>query len=836
MAKQFSTPKPDKQRKFQQFRPEQRKEWMNLNINIDSYSDHWEAIRQEFIGTIAAYPAVYLEKIAKSFGLSKSHRDQDWDEVLFNDIKWAIQLYCIWKFASVDPLCYATIYKIRPVRGKTNMPALLARLAQEYVTVDLRTAFIQMLLKKAGHARYTYHVADRKKKIDLEFAKKIMRSMTSYLKQEEGKRYELRFADKIDDTYYFLILKETTDRIYPAIPENLRVVSARYLLISIDIKTENLSVHTQIGREAKRIRYYIARRSGAKILTDRKTADYNPEAFFELLLEQEQTEGFTLLNAKISKHSMGDHTMEIKDRMKKNNIIAALQKLKHDGYLELKSFSEFSNMLFNYGKIRYHIDIYEDRWGQVKLDVADRGKPSAELSVFKHDFESVFSIPIGTWLKNENTTLNKSAVIQKILDFPTLESVLPDDVSDILMELIGEGIIEQPATSVKRRCKNCYKVYWHKGSCPECGSNEYYFDGEYIDLQVNTDATFNFFLEHIKQDTTLKVKKVKHKIESYTFKFLELLNDDRKSLSIYISKGAASPRVISHYARTGNPLLVIIVKYAPALKGSVTDMGFECLDFATGFAQASTGELLPNIKNALQAQHNKWKDKLSRKGYSSYGEYTGRDEKKYNDQRFEVDIFNMLHEIFLIGDRLGGHFAGVPAPDGVISIQDYGNPLARYCLAWDCKFSVLKDGYRLADPPKKHRHYINALKNNDKVLFYGGLKSYLIISQNMNMTMYEKFYTQLVDRFRWKGQVIFVQADMIARIYEAYRDNQSLIASFPNVFYSALYKLFQKTDRKDSIPYRHLSQEKIKNTFDGIKATYKSLRKSFTFARKDFTA
>ena len=792
--------KPDKRRKRELFNKEDRLEWLNLNINIDAFCDHWELLQPEFNDTIHGFPEIYVERICKAFNLKRIHADQSWKDCLLNNLKVSIELYCIWKFASVDPLCFSRAYSIRQSRkGQSNIPAIVAKLSEEKASKDLTAAFIYLQIKKAGHTRFQYGFS-KEKPVDLERTKKIMHSLTKHLKKVEGKKYYVRFYDIIGDNYYCLLLKETNDRVYPAIPDNLRVVSGRYMLIAVNKKNHTLEIHTQIYREAWRIRNYIARRTSSKLNSIRKTAEHDPVAFFKILLEKENNDGIVLLQAEFNKNNISDAVWSFKDRHRKNNIIAILEKQKRDKNLELNSFSEFKSMEFGFGDIRYQIKIHEDRWGQVRLDVQDKGKPTLELAAFKENFETTFGIPLQTSLKNQNKILNKRDIIQELLDKPTLETVLPTEVDALLMELITAKIVTQPEPSVKRRCSNCFRIYWKSGNCPTCGTNEFFFEGEYKDVDVTIDPVLDILHKTLKKEPGFEIRKVRHQIDSSVYSFLEILNDEGKSLSIFVSKSNVSHKVLSHYEKTGNALLVIIIKFAQPLRQQVTNLDFECLDFATCFSEIDSGEIIQRIKTAIQSQHNKWKEKIARKGWQSYMNYKFRNNAKYHDQEFEADIFNMMHEMFLIGDRLGGNFAGIAAPDGIVSIQDYGDPLSRYCLAWDCKHSKAKKGYYLSDSPDKHRRYIHGLKKNDKVLFYGGLKTYLIISQNMQMDSYEKFYKSMMTKFKWSGQVVFVHADTIQRIYEVYRDNQALVASYPQVFFRELFQLFRKTDRGDCRP------------------------------------
>ena len=826
--------RPDKRLKRQLFNKVDRLEWLNLNINVDAFCDHWELLSPEFSEIIDQFRELYVEQICKTFKLKKEHVDQTWKECLLNNQKVSIEVYCIWKFASADPLCFSRAFGIKQLRSRqSNMPAIVVKLAEEKSKTDLNAAFIHLQIKKAGHARFQYGFS-RDKPIDLQRTQLIMHSLSSDLKKKEGKKYYVRFYDIIGDSYYCLLLKETSDRVYPAIPDNLRVVSGKYLLVSVNKKTYTLEVHTQVYREAWRIRNYVARRTGTKLNMTRKTAEHDPEAFFQLLLENEDNDGISLLEADFYKNNIGDAVWSFRDKQKKNNIVSILEKQKRDGNLELKSFSEVKSMIFGFADIRYQIQVYEDRWSQIRLDVQDRGKPALELATFKQTFETAFGIPLQTSLKNQNKTLNNRDIIQNLLDKPTLEAVLPTEVDALLMKLITSKIVSQPETSVKRRCANCFRLYWKEGKCPTCGSNEFFFEGEYKDIEVNSIAVLDVMSKALKKDNKLDVKKVKHQIDSSSFWFLEIMNEQGKPLSIYVSKSNVPQKVLSHYARTGNALLIVIIKSAQPLRQQVVNWDFECIDFATCFAEIESGEILATIRAAIQSQHNKWKVKIAGKGWRSYLDYKSRNDAQYSDQQFEVDIFNMLHEVFLIGDRLGGNFAGVPAPDGIISIQDYGNPLSRYCLAWDCKHSKTKKGYQLGDPPAKHRRYIHTLKNNDKVLFYGGLKTYLIISQNMDMGSYENFYTRMMNKFKWTGQIVFIHSDLILRLYEVYRDNQALIASYPQVFYSELFQLFKKTDRGDSRPFKELTNIKVEAILTQVATTFNKKKKKFQFTRNEF--
>lgn len=827
--------KQDKKLKFTLFNKKERSYWKNLDINIESFCDIWLMLAPKLENEFAKFDELQQSTICKAFNLKKAHIDQSYSDLLQTNRKACIELYCIMSLVTKHKLNYSRIWNIPKRKGKTNTSAVYLKALEEHLTIGLSNAYMLNFARKRGTARYSFDLQATDNINTLDKARKILESLIRHMNIFEKRKYYLRYVDKDrnSDDYYFLLMRSVSDEIVPAIPDNIRLIKDGYLLIQIDLLDSKVFVHSGSPKESARIKRYVARRAGTKAKYTRDIAEYDPAKFFAGILGQTPASELQLIDACFRKHNLGDNSMLLQDNHKKNNIIETIQELKNKKVINLTDFSEFKSLEFFTNNLKFHLDVQEDRWGQLKLHLRDRGKPHLEVASFRRNFEKIFDIPVDKFLRNRNVNVEKTTIVRKLLEKTTIDAAIPPEVDEILIELINNKILAKPVSTTKRRCDTCYEIFWKDTECPNCAGDAF-FEGEYIDIQVNTEAISNLILKYLKKRKIFSAAKTTKQIEKTIFSFIELLTKSGESLSIHISTASPSEKLTAYFQETGNPLLVIILRYRDGIIRDIQKKGFECFDFADIYYSLSDDTFEEKLRAAMQSQKNKWKERLLAKGYQSYERYSDRDNQHYNDQLFEKDVYNMLHEIFAIGDRLGGQFIGVTAPDGIISVQNYSIPFSRYCFTWDCKYSVSPKGYKLSDKASKHRHYINVLKKNDKVLFYGGLKSYIIISQNMDMASYQKFYERLTSKFRWTGNVIYLEADLLAGIYRVFRDNAELIHSYPSIFYKKLFNLFRSVDKIDSVPYQHITRRKTGLMLDRVQSELKTKKRKFEFERKEF--
>lgn len=825
---------PGKKLKHTLFSKTERDYWKNLHVNVDSFCDKWEAQSKNLGRALGKFSDATLKEVGKHYKVIAPKKGKITESFLENQ-KASIDFYCVISFALINPKAVSQLYKIPIKSGVVDKVAVILKIFEEHKKKALPQIFPRLRKQMLGRGNFNFNFDEPVNAAEVDRYVSAMPLLARFLKRKDKNHVEYHYrSSSISDTeWIFLLLKETADVILPAITENTRVIKGDYIIITINVATNALEINTKSKGDAYKIKGYLSFKSKNKLTYKKKTANYNAVKFLTEIINEEQSPDKLIFTDADFRNTNLRKSMRISDPDRKNNIVAELHALKDKNVIKLEDLSEFNSLTFYYKGISFKVIIEENKWGELRLNLLDKGKPSIELAEFQKNFEEQFNIPVNVQLRNEDSVADLKRTTRKLFERNTIEAPLPEEVEDILLDLIKLKLADKPSKSAKRKCTQCKKMTWEKGDCPVCG-NELVIEGDYIDLKPNIKGINAWLYQTLASKKEITTRKIKKQIDGASYQLIDVLDKSGCAISIFVTSSNLPDKIVKHYQETGSPLLVVLVRYKDALDKDIRTKGFECMDISDLYVtRDNNADFLSIISNAITSQKHKWQEKIIQKGYNSYQSLTNKP-KGYGDQDFEKDIFNVLHELFLVGDRLGGKFAGVPAPDGIVSVQNYGKPMKRFCLSWDCKYSVTKSGYQLNDPADKHRKYIYSLKKNDKVQFYGGLSAYAIISQNMDMKRYESFYSKLTDGFRWKGHILFIEEGQVTKLYKFYKDNEALIQNDPIVFYSELYKLFKSIWKKDSMPYKVFSNERLLKLFEKVEQTYKRKGKSFVFDRSEF--
>ncbi len=815
------------------FSREERYFWKNIEVNIDSYCDRWDEIyKEKFIKGLKLFSYKTLTSLFEHFNYSYD-KDAKLTTVLKSNTKLSILVLCLHDFSLKHPKGIAELYNITWAKSNPDKSKVIDKVFELYKKERLEGLFLYLLKQKLGKG-FIYKLSENISDEDYENIIKFIKPLTYYLKRidKQKKEYKYRFSYKGTKLWYFLILKETADKVAVAIPNNISTVSGVYRLISLDPKTKELMINVQSKDESIKIRNYFSRKLENRISYKRNEFTYDPVRFFNLVLDENESKDIKIVDASF-KDSNWAKQIRVTDEQYKNDIIPVLADFKRRGTLKLNDFSEFKNFTFTSYGLTIKVNVYETIWGTHRLTIVDKNITRNDLEKFSKSFEDKFGVILNQWLKPNNSKQDKQRLLSKILDKKTiLVNQISQDVEELLLELIENKILQKLQKEAKRVCESCRNKTWDKSNaCPKCG-NDLYIEGRYFDVKINKKGAHRFVYNLLKRsglnvsDINIQIAKQKHSI-------IEILDDNHDNLSVYVSSDTPPVKLLTHFEESGNPLLVILCRYKNALNKQLKERNFSCKGLVELYIKSAETENLNNdFQNILKYQKDKWNERILRKGYESYTNILDKyDEYDHND--FEKDIYNLLHEIFKLGDKLGDSFIGIKAPDGIVSIREYKTP-SKYCMAWDCKFSNHTDGYQLNEKPEKHRHYINKLKGNDKIKFYGNLKTYAIISQNMDFSKYETFYKKVKFRFRWKGNILFIPEDVIVRLYSFYRENNKFIEQDPNSFYSSIFRLFSKIHKKDLKPFPLITEQRLELFFKEMETKYRGKSLKFKFSRKEF--
>lgn len=826
-----------KRLKHHLFTSDERDYWKNVHVNIDTICDKWEDhYQKKLVYLTEKLPVDLLKIVLKHYNLSKREAESEIDSLLFNK-KESIDFFCLLEFALGNPRTIAQLFKIPSRNRKVNKVSVIKKVLEYHSKRLLLEIFIFQLQIRMGRGFFNFYFDSRIKENEYSKYEDAIELLTRALKKydKNGKIYYYRSSVQTPNGWTFLLLKEASDEIYPAIPTNVRVLKGTYLIININHKERKLEINTSSNKEAYRIKDYLTKKTKNALKYSRITATYNPTDFLSEIKKEKDTKNELTLTEVEFRDSKIKSAIKVYDQLHKNDIFSQLNILKEKDIIQLEDFSEFKNLTFNYAGLGFKISVEETPWGQIRLRSSDKNKPKTEAIEFKNKFNEKFKVPLDVYLSNADAAIDTKKTTRKILDNRTLDASLPKETEDILLDLISLKILDKPTNTAKRRCENkkCQRITWAKGDCPTCG-NTLFIEGNYIDLKTNIKASNDFVFDLVSRTKLFSIKRTRKQIDKSSFQLIDLIDKKGNAISIFVATTTVPEKIVKHFLETGSPLVIILTKFKEALFKDIKEKGFECTDIADIYSIKDDAVRVGNNFSAyIDSQKQLWQKKIIEKGQKSYWALLNKS-TNYTDQDFEKDIYNLLHEIFLVADRLGGKFAGVPAPDGIISYHNYSQPLKRACLAWDCKYSITAKGYQLNDKASKHRKYINSLKGNEKVILYGNLHTYAIISQNMDFSKYEKFYRKLITGFRWKGDIVFISEKTVVNLFKLYKDNEEIIQNNPRLFYNDIYLFLKQIRKKDSLPYKWLSDERFKILGEKLISIFKDNQIGFTFKRDEF--
>lgn len=820
------------------FSKDERNQWRNIEVNIDSFSDRWEDLyKEDFEKRLALLPKPFLKNILEHFKIAVPNDANEYTKTLTSDRRHSILTYCVISFALKNPKAIAEVFGFKIIKNEIDKNQVIQEIFKQYQKQRLVDLFLYLLRLKYGKSKNPSNFSQELKEEDYDKLVDLMPKLATYLKRKDQnkKKYHFRFSYKSSKhVWIFLLLKETNDKVYHAIPHNISMVSGTYKLITIDTSSRSMDIHAGSKGEALLMRNYINNKLNNYHTFVKNEKKYQPKKFFEKVFNTAAKTNLSLIDAKFKKSNLGVK-IHLNDAEKKNDIVASLKFFQKAKALKLEDFSEFEELTFYFNGLSIRLQIAESTWGTHLLNLVDKSIPESDLTSFKKQFQSKYKVPLNTWLKRFDSQANKNFIISRILDIKTVPiNTVTDEVEEIILELVDNKILSQFQKQVKRECQNpsCRAKTWQKGSCPKCG-NDMNIIGDYLDIKSNPKGIYDYIFKSLKKNSGLKITKDTVQIFHKKHPFIDLMNQSGDNLSIYVSNDEVPTEIVDHFKNNALPLLVVLTRFKDALAHELKENNFECIGLVDLYSNSKNPTYFKYFNQSIENQKLKWRQKLVDKGFKSYQSATKK-KGPYNYVNFETDIFNMLHEMFYVAFKLGGNFTGIAAPDGIVSIQNNNKPLKKFCMSWDCKFSGLAKGYQISEPAPKHRHYIKVLMKNKKVKFYGSLKVHAIISNNMDSGKYQDFYSALTNKFRWKGKIILINDTIIRKLYYFYRLNSAKILSNPTIFYTAIHKLFSKIYVKDLLPYPVLSDDRLNVFIDNVKDRYAKKSVILTFERKDF--
>lgn len=202
------------------------------------------------------------------------------------------------------------------------------------------------------------------------------------------------------------------------------------------------------------------------------------------------------------------------------------------------------------------------------------------------------------------------------------------------------------------------------------------------------------------------------------------------------------------------------------------------------------------FKEAIKNQKSVWKERkiiCANKSLINLIRIHNKKDLRYKGFQYEKDCFNSLNSFFDNCVWLGSKDSGGKVPDGAIELKELDGK--KGCIIWDTKLSSGKKKASVGSV-KKNKTYINNFWKNKIIKDFGGLKSYIIISNDLSEVNFNKIFTKIKKDYKGKKKTInylFLDSRLLVKIYEFIKENQKHFdtdESLRKDFFSDINNLF----------------------------------------------
>lgn len=359
---------------------------------------------------------------------------------------------------------------------------------------------------------------------------------------------------------------------------------------------------------------------------------------------------------------------------------------------------------------------------------------------------------------------------------------LPPLAVEAYSKLQKEGILKDNDSSYAWTCltKGCVNYgtrLWSKtgGSCANCNTN--FKKTKDVVIFVKDEKRIPHFLAKIAKNEGFTIEVHQKQVLKKKIPIVKAINEKGEILSIAVAYTRNDLPYIDELCRRCTNLMVVSAGVnlksieQPIFKTSISEI----------FLPYLKQEKTDFISKGLSDQLSKWDERRIVAGNQSENflnilHLADKNPSKYTSLSFELDTFNLMHAIFSNSAWLGAKVSGEKLPDGAAHLEKEG------CIIWDCKLSFALKGANVG-AYKKNKTYVEFVGKLPFIKKMGGLKSYIIITNNEQQGNYVKLFKKIKQHIKEFDKVnyILLNSRYLVRIYSELKKHKELITSDSSV-------------------------------------------------------
>lgn len=764
-----------------------------------------------------------LQELLLKIGLSPTASIID----VTTDIKSAIELYCYWRFVGYYRNSVARYMKLENLTGKKLKLAAFVKILS-LSEDELNGIMLHAIWKQAAiyEKIYSYESLDISSFQD--FDKKVKHlgsvlSRWSFASREGVDRpYHFKLKGNYGEYHLYWILRQKSYKDEPSWPLNKRLRKFATKMIVIDPTRKQIRLIVHNRNESRLMISFLQKHLQLLLSAQVSDEKVNKDDLNAFLTDESLTSSFPIVEVSFVKSNLaGQPRITIRDSSTKDSVAGAIEMLRSSDLISVNDIAKIDSfsVLFNGRPTR--IKVVGTKSGHFKLLIPERSMDLPLEDGVLNNFEKKTGLPINRFFTFEGNPVNLHEVINSILNRKTVSPYEePPVFRYVLEELYGIGLLQKPEKENRRYCvnQNCnrkFKNTWAKGTCGGCGER-LRISGVYFTIKEHKSNVGKFIYSQLRLNGFDAVNGQrwinKHRtnvFETYTTRGSVLV------IPNYSSK--ISPSLLSYLEY--NDAAVIFVPYPSTSETQlIREKGHGVVtitDLATNqLSGANFGTFSSEIERCLDSLIQR----VQANGRAALKRIT--EEQEYDFRMFEQDIFSLLHVILPSAQRLGDQFIGKKVSDGIAAI-----PLRegkRFCVTWDCKHSSTI--YRLTEEPGKTIRYLKKLPELPVVRNLGGLRSFVFISNNMDVNSFRNFTRKIFKRYPWEGKIVLLPSNLLIALYSHFLSFRQTLLMSPSAnekYYTNIARLFTKGRRKS-----------YKISFEDVKSVTEDSYESLDFGIK----
>lgn len=602
-----------------------------------------------------------------------------------------------------------------------------------------------------------------------EFESKLS-SFTTKLRKGNYKNLSFKYFGKVAQTekHIFDIDRQIGDKLIKNIDKNKRNKLASDLLLSFNLDRDLLEVRCKDPRIIKKsvsILEEIIRIRFIKYMPE--ATEVNNNKFTNYIEEKPENVnlkivGISFRNSKL----VGSVPLGIPPSYKVESVEESIADLKSRQIIDTEITNITSINVRHDDKIK-DIELFnEGRYLYFGLRKGSRLNDS-ELNKLSEEFEKIFGLGL-----NEKFSIN-------------LKDSLEDDINHIINKksvdcnnavlLSALGVLENKKLVTKReknvyQCHICRKTNSRGGNCSHCNSSETSILESGFLVEIPRDRIVSFLISLLEEGIKVESKDMV-RTWSKPYYFLRL-SWNQMPIYIFVSFASLSAKIISHFRRSGLPIIIVSV-------GSHQNKDVSELSNFVEF------DLTKLILEQLSAQE--FNRLLKENVNSSSATITLRakesikkliEPRDYHHDSFEDDTINILQYLFKSVEKWGKEKRGREIPEGLVYLSFLTNTgVNSRTFTWDCKYTY-NEKYELGIGEKrKAESYIRQLiKSKEIKQFSESLDAYLLVINKVDENQFRKLAEYVIPKIRsWKGNIVLLKLEeliMLHNLFDRYSANQ----------------------------------------------------------------